>query len=106
MQLAYPIDKKQLSAAVREAACLCVRSLSRTVRQQRSALVDAEIAAPLLRLLRDPSTEVQLMASATLCNMVLDFSPIKEQVLRMGGAAQLVELTQVETHTHSTECLD
>mmetsp|Transcript_8555 Transcript_8555/g.24546 ORF Transcript_8555/g.24546 Transcript_8555/m.24546 type:complete len:680 (-) Transcript_8555:360-2399(-) len=81
-------------SGVREAACLCIRSLSRTVKQQRSALVEADVAAPLLRLLQDPCTEVQLMASATLCNMVLDFSPIKEQVLKNGGAQQLVHLSK------------
>eukprot|EP00873_Tetraselmis_striata_P006934 jgi/Tetstr1/427198/TSEL_017386.t1 len=81
-------------AGVREAACLCVRSLSRTVKMQRSALMEADVAAPMLRLLRDPSADVQQMASATICNMVLDFSMIKEQVLKMGGVTQLVELAR------------
>jgi hypothetical protein len=65
------------------------------VKLQRSALMEADVAAPLLRLLRDPSLEVQQMASAAICNMVLDFSMIKEQVLKMGGVAQLVELARV-----------
>lgn len=77
---------------IRSAACSCTRSLSRSVKNLRTTLVDAGLTAPLLKLLRDPSVRVQRTACATLCNMVLDFSPMKETVLKEGGVELLVSL--------------
>jgi hypothetical protein len=79
---------------VRSAACQCTRSLSRSVKNLRTTLVDAGLATPLLRLLKDPSPVVQKTACAALCNLVLDFSPMKETVLKEGGVVRLVELIE------------
>lgn len=54
--------------------------------------MDAGIALPLFRLLSDPSPIVQTMAAATLCNIVLDFSPMKKSVMECGGVGKLVQL--------------
>ena len=40
----------------------------------------------------DPSLDVRVQASATLCNIVLDFSPMKKLVLLNGGVDAFVKL--------------
>ena len=66
------------SANLRISACQCARNLSRSVKNLRTNLFDAGIAKPLIKLLNDTSLNVQITACATICNMVLDFTPIKK----------------------------
>ena len=82
------------TVAVRSAACGVAKSLSRSVKNLRTALVEVGVAQPLLRLLEDDSSELQTAATGVLCNIVLDFSPIKTVVLAGGGVAKLVALTR------------
>jgi len=81
-------------AGVREAACQCTRSLSRSATNLRTSLVDAGIAMPLFQLLSDPFIQVRKAACATLCNIVLEFSPMKKIVIENNGVEKLVEMTQ------------
>ncbi|ORY50963.1 ARM repeat-containing protein [Rhizoclosmatium globosum] len=53
---------------------------------------DRSLAHPLFTLLQDPNVTVQTYATATLCNIVLDFSPMKKTVIESGGVERLVAL--------------
>ena len=60
------------------AACDTARALSRSVSTLRTSLVDAGLAAPLHVLLKHHDVEVQVAATAVVCNLVLEFSPMRE----------------------------
>ena len=60
------------------AACGAARALSRSVNTLRTSLIDAGLAAPLFVLLRHPELEVQVASTAVVCNLLLEFSPMRE----------------------------
>ncbi|KAG1679659.1 hypothetical protein FOA52_006176 [Chlamydomonas sp. UWO 241] len=80
---------------VRAAAAVCVMALSRSIPTLRSSLLEAEVAEVLCRLLSDSCVDVQVNAAATLCNLVLEFSSVKEAVLAQGALTTLAELTEL-----------
>ncbi|KAI0882477.1 ARM repeat-containing protein [Annulohypoxylon maeteangense] len=77
------------------AACYTVRMLSRSVNILRTTLVDHGVSAPLCQLLRHRDVEVQVAASASVCNLVMDFSPMREPLIEAGVLKALCE------HAHS-----
>mmetsp|Transcript_7199 Transcript_7199/g.18392 ORF Transcript_7199/g.18392 Transcript_7199/m.18392 type:complete len:538 (+) Transcript_7199:639-2252(+) len=87
---------KDADPKVRAAACFCAKSLSRSQKAIKKRLFDANIDTPLLSLLRDPSSKVQASASATLCNLALNYQPMKENLLSNGGVRELGELARSE----------
>lgn len=60
------------------AACGAIRALSRSVSILRTTLIDNGIAPPVVHLLRHPDIEIQIAATATMCNLVTDISPMRE----------------------------
>ncbi|KAL7623833.1 hypothetical protein AAE478_005389 [Parahypoxylon ruwenzoriense] len=84
---------KPISVTV--AACYAVRMLSRSVNILRTALVDHTVSTPLFQLLRHHDVEVQVAATASICNLVMDFSPMRESLVEAGILRILCE------HAHS-----
>ena len=89
---------------VRVSACACARSLSRSVRNLRTSLVDAGISNPLMDLLFDNEDRVKKIVTATLCNIVLDFSPMKKTVMERGGVQKIVELLKSDNLEIKLNC--
>eukprot|EP00053_Salpingoeca_punica_P018002 m.174848 g.174848 ORF g.174848 m.174848 type:complete len:736 (+) comp17336_c0_seq1:277-2484(+) len=87
---------KSPRVSYRLAAAQCVHSLSRSVKNLRTALLDAGVVSPVLDLVGDPDMDVRVAASAALCNLVLEFTPMKQAVTSSGGIAKLVELVHHE----------
>ncbi|XP_033210548.1 armadillo repeat-containing protein 8-like isoform X1 [Belonocnema kinseyi] len=98
---------------VRLAAVRCLHSLSRSVQQLRTTFQDHAVWRPLMQLLHGadkglevvPTTsrisgrgegeeDLLTVASSTLCNLLLEFSPSKEPILESGGVELLCSLTK------------
>lgn len=64
------------------AACHVVRVLARSVSVLRTALVDYGVALPVFRFMTHPDVRVQVAATATAVNLVVEVSPVREVSLR------------------------
>jgi hypothetical protein len=60
------------------AACGAIRHLSRSVSILRTTLIDNGVVMPVFSLLQHSDIEVQIAATAAVCNLVTDFSPMRE----------------------------
>ncbi|ORY26906.1 armadillo-type protein, partial [Naematelia encephala] len=94
------------SYGVRAAACQLARALSRTVAILRTSLVDSKVGAEIIQVLKremaDPKDAdelgerawtVEVAATATICNLIADFSPLKAFLLQNGGIEVLCQLS-------------
>ncbi|KAG8177148.1 hypothetical protein JTE90_020023 [Oedothorax gibbosus] len=81
---------------VRLSAVRCLHSLSRSVQQLRTTFQDHAVWRPLMKLLQNASDDVLTVASSTLCNLLLEFSPSKEPILECGAVEMLCGLTRRE----------
>eukprot|EP01018_Ginkgo_biloba_P005357 Gb_11611 [translate_table: standard] len=82
------------SVGVRIAACTCIKSISRSVKNLRSSLTDESMVFPLFKLLDDDSPAVQVAALSAISNVVLDFTPHKKIFFKCGGVRQLIQLVR------------
>lgn len=93
------------SYGVRAAACQVARALSRSVAILRTSLVDSGIAGEVFALLKDEEVAakgrggavskldaVSIAATATLCNLITEFSPMQTALIEDGGIELLVRL--------------
>ncbi|KAI9774945.1 MAG: hypothetical protein M1840_000161 [Geoglossum simile] len=83
-------------ASVLIAACGAVRALSRSVSILRTSLIDAGVAMPLFDLLKSPDMEVKIAATAAVCNLLLEFCPMREAIMDAGVLKLICE------HAHSS----
>uniref|UniRef100_H3CML2 Armadillo repeat-containing protein 8 n=1 Tax=Tetraodon nigroviridis TaxID=99883 RepID=H3CML2_TETNG len=84
------------SIKVRLAAVRCLHSLSRSVQQLRTSFHDHAVWKPLMKLLQNAPDEVLVMASSTLCNLLLEFSH-QQPILESGVIELLCSLTQSDS---------
>ncbi|KAG5936993.1 hypothetical protein E4U53_000102 [Claviceps sorghi] len=77
------------------AACHVVRTLARSVSVLRTSLVDHAVTMPVFRFLRHPNVNVQIAATATVINLVVEVSPVRELLTEQGVMEILCE------HAHS-----
>ncbi|KAG9806134.1 ARM repeat-containing protein, partial [Aureobasidium melanogenum] len=73
------------------AACHAATALSRSVSLLRTALIDAGITKPVYNLLTFPDLEVQIAATNVTCNLVLEFSPMRQDLVTAGIVTVLCE---------------
>ena len=66
------------SSAILVAACGAARGLTRSVSTLRTSLIDAGLAPPVFTLLRHHDMKVQVAATAVICNLMLEFSPMRD----------------------------
>lgn len=59
------------------AACKAATAMSRSVSLLRTSLIDAGLAKPVFALVKDPSVEVILASTGVVCNLIMDFSPMR-----------------------------
>lgn len=73
------------------AACRAAQAMSRSVSLLRTSLIDAGIAKPMFDSLKHPMLEVRIAATEVCCNLLLDFSPMREDLLEAGAVKTLTE---------------
>ncbi|KAH1197104.1 Armadillo repeat-containing protein 8 [Glycine max] len=82
-------------ASVRTAACICLRSVSRSIKNLSAGrFMNERVVFPLVQLLSDISTSVQVAALGAISNIVVDFMPHKSTFIQCGGIKELVQLTK------------
>ncbi|XP_023751498.1 uncharacterized protein LOC111899856 [Lactuca sativa] len=80
---------------VRVAACICLKNVSRSVKYLSAGHFMTEaVIMPVIQLLYDASTSVQVAALCTVSNLVVDFRTHKSLFIQSGGVKQLVELSK------------
>ena len=83
------------AVGVQVAACRMVRILSRTIGILRTSLFDAGFADRLLELLKQDENEViHTEIIATICNMLVKFSPMKQFLVEHGGLEALTRFAR------------
>lgn len=82
-------------AEVQIAACNCIRNISRSLKILSAGHLSSEtVVVPLVQLLHDQSSSVQVAALGAICNVAVNFATRKSVFIHCGGVAQLVQLSK------------
>ncbi|KAK6498541.1 hypothetical protein TWF481_011129 [Arthrobotrys musiformis] len=79
------------------AATNVVRSLSRSVNVLSTSLIDWHVSEPLFSLLSHQSIQVKIAAAAALCNLVMEFSPLRKNLEEKGIVKALGDLVKFDS---------
>ncbi|XP_037430189.1 armadillo repeat-containing protein 8-like [Triticum dicoccoides] len=80
---------------IRVAACSCLKNISRSSKVLSAGRLSCDtVIAPLVQLLYDSSTSVQIAALGAICNIAVNLTPRKTVLLHSGVVSQLVHLSK------------
>ncbi|CAA0815289.1 ARM repeat superfamily protein [Striga hermonthica] len=83
------------SADVRSAVCIFLKNVSRSVKNLSAGhFMNERVTVPLVQLLNDSSSFVQIAALRAIGNVVVDFMQRKSLFMQCGGLKQLVQLSR------------
>ncbi|KAG8090493.1 hypothetical protein GUJ93_ZPchr0011g28718 [Zizania palustris] len=86
---------KHACADIRVAACSCLKNISRSSKVLSAGRLSCDtFIAPLIQLLNDSSTSVQVAALGAICNIAVNLTPRKSILLHSGAVSQLVHLSK------------
>eukprot|EP00050_Salpingoeca_kvevrii_P017172 m.62615 g.62615 ORF g.62615 m.62615 type:complete len:664 (+) comp7408_c0_seq2:20-2011(+) len=83
---------KSSDETVQIAGCECILSFSRSIKLLRTTFVEVKMVDALQKLLESSQRELLLGVSACICNLVMDFSPLKRDLLTPPTLKRLAEL--------------
>lgn len=98
-------DTRQLTSkdgntkAVVIAACHAAQSMARSVSLLRTSLLDGGLAKPIFDLLSSADVDVQTAAIDVAINLLLDFSPLRDEFLSAGVVTILAGLARTSNLT-------
>ncbi|KAK5997867.1 Armadillo repeat-containing 8-like protein [Cladobotryum mycophilum] len=78
------------------AGCHVVRMLARSISILRTSLVDHAVALPIFEFMKHADVNVQIAATATICNLVVEVSPVRELLGENGVMKVLCEHARSE----------
>ncbi|TVU24080.1 hypothetical protein EJB05_26476 [Eragrostis curvula] len=82
-------------ADIRVAACSCLKNISRSPKVLSGGQLSCDtVIGPLVQLLYDSSTSVQVAALGAICNIAVNLTPRKSVLLHSGVVSQLVQLSK------------
>ena len=97
----HPANRNQVTSKdgntkpVLLAACSAAQSMSRSVSLLRTSLIDAKITTPIFELLQKyQDLDVKIAATDVLTNLVLEFSPMRKDLVDIGVLKTLCEHTR------------
>lgn len=87
------------------AACHALRMFSRSVSILRTSLLDFGVAEPIFQLLKHPDVDIQIAATAVVCNLVTEVSPMRQVCSYRLAWACVYAGSYVPVHIYTGSCV-